>query len=45
MKQQNTHRKVKKLKREIEKRKFPFISVEDQKTGKVNIHPLTYQQK
>jgi len=40
MKKAKTSRKVKKLKREIEKRKFPFISVVDQRTNKVTIHPL-----
>lgn len=40
MKKAKTHRKVKKLKREIEKRKFPFLSVENPKTGKVEILPL-----
>lgn len=32
--------KRKKLKREIEKRKFPFVTTEDQKTKKIIVHPL-----
>lgn len=35
-----TKQKQKKLKREIEKRKFPFISVYDEKLKKQIIHPL-----
>lgn len=35
---QNTKRK--KLKREIEKRKFPFVTTQDMKTGKITVHPL-----
>lgn len=35
-----TNKKQKRLKREIEKRKFPFISVFDDKTKKHIIHPL-----
>jgi hypothetical protein len=35
-----TTKKTKKLKREIEKRKFPFLSVWDEKNKKIVIHPL-----
>lgn len=34
------NKKRKKLKRELEKRKFPFLVTQDQKTGKQIIHPL-----
>lgn len=35
-----TKTKRKRLMREIEKRKFPFITTQDQKTGKIIVHPL-----
>lgn len=37
--------KRKRLMREIERRKFPFVVTEDTKTGKQIIHPLISQSK
>ena len=40
MKKKKPFPKRKKFKRELEKRKFPFLTVEDKRTGKLTIHPL-----
>ena len=40
MKKKKPFPKRKALMREIDKRKFPFVSVEDKRTGKLIIHPL-----
>jgi hypothetical protein len=45
MKKKNINKKTKRLKREIEKRKYPFLSVWDDKLKKVIIHPLITDKK
>lgn len=45
MKKAKANPKRKRLMREIERRKFPFVASIDQKTGKQTIHPLITQTK